>query len=142
MLQKLQTVEAWCLRFLPTVAAIVRRVDSCRLAGPKISIDRKVGLMVISGGEETEHVLNLGGQVTHYSDGGGNTRSFTLSLGGLFRKQLAPASRWEMARCHLPSMISTILCARSDKILFKCATLNTTFDRAVPTLLPGHTRFC
>jgi hypothetical protein len=108
---------------------------------PKISIDPKIGLVVISGNGNTEHVLNLGGQVnyftkgtdvnslyvfgdvgvisasdsdstttigggagyrfllgdrltlrtdgrlTHYTDGGGNSISFTLSLGGLFGKK-------------------------------------------------------
>jgi hypothetical protein len=107
-------------------------------ATPNISIDPRVGLMVISGGGDTEHLLNLGAQVnyftrgtaasspflfgdvgllnasdedsittfgggagyrwllgdrlalrgdarfTHYSDGGGNSISVTLSLGGLF----------------------------------------------------------
>jgi hypothetical protein len=109
-------------------------------AAPKISIDARVGLIVISGGGDTDHLLNVGGQVnyftrgtgvsspyvfgevglldvsddstvtfgggggyrfvlgdrltlradgrlTHYSDGGGNSLSFTLSLGGLFGKK-------------------------------------------------------
>jgi hypothetical protein len=110
-------------------------------ATPRISIDPRVGLVVFSGGGDTEHVLSLGGQVnyflkgtdvnsfyvfgdvglvsisdsdsttsfgggagyrwligdriairtdgrlTHHSDGGGNSLSFTLSLGGLFGKK-------------------------------------------------------
>lgn len=107
-------------------------------ATPNISIDPRVGLVVFSGGGDTDHLLNLGAQVnyftrgtaasspfifgdvglinasdddsiatfgggagyrwllgdrlamrgdarfTHYTDGGGNSISVTLSLGGLF----------------------------------------------------------
>ena len=110
-------------------------------ATPRISIDPKIGLVVLSGGGETDHVLSLGGQVnyflkgtdvnslyilgdvglvsisdsdsttsfgggagyrwligdriairtegrlTHHTDGGGNSLSFNLSMGGLFGKK-------------------------------------------------------
>lgn len=110
-------------------------------ATPKIAIEPQVGLIVISGGGETDHLLNVAGQVsyftrgagasspfifgtvglvnasdedsvtsfgggagyrfrvgdsltlrtdgrfTHFSDGGGNTLSLTLSIGGLFGRK-------------------------------------------------------
>ena len=52
-------------------------------AGTNMSIDPKVGLIVVSGGGDTDHILSLGGQVNYFMNGTDASSPFLFGEVGL-----------------------------------------------------------
>lgn len=52
-------------------------------AGPNLSIDPQIGLIVVSGGGDTNHILNLAGQVNYYTKGTGASSPYIFGNVGL-----------------------------------------------------------